>query len=316
MGNFTWDIKRELLSSPPENACCKIAACAAFLRTSGSITSSSDGLGLEIVSENDRIAEYFISQIEQIYGVRMVLKEAVPDPKTSKDRLTFSYKGDRAPQILQDTGIIRIEDGGFSINYGLSSYLVENECCALAYIKGAFLGGGSCTLPSNSGSKTGYHLEFVFSSAFIAEQFCMLLEDFQLIGKFVERGERWIVYIKSRDLISDFLSLIGAGNALRKLNNLTDERDESNNENRVNNCFVGNTDRTARASAEQVVAIQCIDKKIGISSLDEGLQQLAYARLQFPMESLRTLGEKLNLSKSCLNHRMRKLLEIYSKLEG
>lgn len=313
MGNFTWEIKRDLLTAP-ENACCKIAECAAYLRTSGSITSSAQGIGFEIVSENERIAEYFINLFESVYGIRFVLKDASVDPKRERDKLTFAYDGERASQVLQETGVLRRDEGGFAINFGLSPYLVENECCALAYVKGAFLGGGSCTIPSGNG-KTGYHLEFVFSSYVLAEDFCSLLASFELLARMVKRGDKSVVYLKSRDELSDFFSLIGAHSALKRLNFVTEAREESNNENRVNNCIVGNMDRTAQASAEQAIAISVMKERIGLESLDAPLRQLAEARVAYPMESLRQLADRLGVSKSCLNHRMRKLMELYHELE-
>ncbi len=314
MGNFTWEIKRELLGRLPENACCKIAACAAFLRTCGSVLLTSKGVGFEIVTENDRVAEYCISLLESVYGVRMLLKEAIPDPKRARDKLTFSYSGERAGQILQEVGVLQAEGGGFGLERGISPYLIENDCCALAFITGAFLGSGSCTLP-RGGSKTGYHLEFVFSSALIAEQFCNLLEGFELIAKVVERGDKSVVYLKSRDAISDFLSLVGAHIGLKKLISVSDAREESNNENRAVNCLVGNYDKTVRASAEQILAINAIDEKLGLDKIQPNLRNLALARREFPTESLQSLAEKLGVSKSCLSHRMRKLMEIYEGLE-
>jgi hypothetical protein len=313
MGSFTWEVKREMLS-PPQNTCCKIAQCAGYLRTNGSITSSAQGLGFEVVGENERIAEYFISLFESVFGVRLVLKDASIDPKRDRDKLTFSYSGEGALQILEKLGVLREEEGGIGLQLGIDASLVENECCTLSYIKGAFLGGGSCTIPSGE-SKTGYHLEFVFSSHLMASDFCELLAQFELLGKVAPRGEKWLVYLKSRDELSDFFSLMETDSALRRLNAVSDAREESNQENRVNNCFVGNCDRTARASAEQTVAIEKLEREVGLDSLEPSLKELAQMRLKYPMESLSKLADRMGLSKSCLSHRMRKLMEVSHELE-
>lgn len=301
MGSFTWEIKRGLLGEPPQKKCCKIAECAAYLRTNGTVSNGA----FELVSENERIAEYFVQLYDSAYGVRLDLKDAVTDPKRSRDKLTFYYGGDLAEKIISDAG---------ARGEGIPSAIAERECCAAAYIRGAFLGSGSCTIPGGNG-KTGYHLEFIFPNRFLAEEFCSLLASFELLAKLVKRGDRSVVYLKSRDELSDFFSLIGAQGALKRLNAVSGAREESNNENRVNNCFVGNTDRTAAASAEQTLAIVEIDRQIGLDSLDPPLRALARARLLYPMESLRSLGERLGESKSCLNHRMRKLMELYNQLE-
>ncbi len=314
MQNFTWEIKRELLNRPPEQTCCKIAACAAFLRTCGSVVYSKRGIGFEIVTENDLIAEYFISLIEGLYGVRLLLKEAVTDPKRARDKLTFSYTGERAAEILRDTGVLACEEGELSLVNGIQPRLIERDCCAISFTVGAFLGSGSCTLP-NSESKTGYHLEFVFSSGYVAEQFCEMLDGLEVIGRIVERGEKSIVYLKSKDALSDLFSLIGAQSALKKLINVTEAREESNYENRAMNCFIGNYDRTAKASADQIYAINQIDKRVGLDSLEMPLRLVAIARRENPTDSMQSLAERLNISKSCLSHRLRKITEIYNRLE-
>lgn len=304
MGSFTWDVKRGLLSSPPADLCCKIAECAAYLRTNGTVYAHS----FELVSENERIAEYFVQLFESAYLARLELKNAVTDPKRARDKLTFFYGGERAEDILRDAGVTGKEE--------IPAKIAERDCCAAAYIKGAFLGSGSCTIPSGNGSgKTGYHLEFVFSTLALAEDFCALLASFQLLAKLVKRGERAVVYLKSRDELSDFFSLIGAQSALKRLNAVSGAREESNQANRLSNCYASNTDRTASASALQTLAIAEIDRQIGLDSLDPPLRELAKARLNNPMESLCSLGKQLGETKSCLNHRMRKLMEIYNQLE-
>ena len=174
------------------------------------------------------------------------------------------------------------------------------------------MGGGSCTLPSqNSG---GYHLEIVFSEKKTAWDFCALLETFELIAKLVERKETYVVYIKSKEVISDFLSLVGAESALKKFAAFLDRRDESNRDNRARNCISGNADKTAIAAVKQIVAIRKIEEKTGFAELSEDLRALAKARLQYPTMSLKELAETLQTSKSCLNHRMRRLMEISEEL--
>ena len=122
------------------------------------------------------------------------------------------------------------------------------------------------------------------------------------------------VYIKSKEVISDFLSLVGAESALKKFAAFLDRRDESNRDNRARNCISGNADKTAIAAVKQIVAIRKIEEKTGFAELSEDLRALAKARLQYPTMSLKELAETLQTSKSCLNHRMRRLMEISEEL--
>jgi DNA-binding protein WhiA len=123
------------------------------------------------------------------------------------------------------------------------------------------------------------------------------------------------VYIKSKELISDFLSIIGVENCLRKFSSLVEKRDKANNDNRTKNCMAGNADKAAIAAVKQVVAIGKLKNSSGFSELSSELKVLAKARLDNPSMSLQELADKLGVSKSCLNHRMRKLMELAGELD-
>ncbi|MDE6274040.1 MAG: DNA-binding protein WhiA [Clostridiales bacterium] len=312
MANFTWEIKRELLSIPPNTEREQTAAVSAFLRTCGRAVAGAGGAGFEFSVEQERIAEYFAGIVEARFGVRTELKEAVYDPKRSRDKLTFRCVGQRAEEILEACGFYvgangQIADGGVI-------GLIHGDEETLTFIRCAFLGSGSCTLP-RSGSKTGYHLEVIFEDEGIAEETLELLERVEILARTVKRGEKFVVYSKSREAISDFLSLTGASSALKKLEQLTEAREESNRENRVGNCFSGNADRAAIASAKQILAITALKEKGILGRLEEPLYTLAMRRLKYPTQSLEELAAGLDISKSCCNHRMRKLMEIYKSEE-
>ncbi len=312
MANFTSEIKRELINIAPKTERTQIAAIAALLRTCGRVVATEYNVGFEFCVEQERIAEYFSGVVETCRGLRVELKAAVYDPKQSRDKLTFFCGGDRVIEVLEECGFFvgangQIADGGVV-------GLIRGEEEILPYIRCAFLGSGSCTLPK-SGSKTGYHLELIFEDEEIAEETLELLDSVDILVRTVKRGEKFVLYSKSRETISDFLSLVGAYTALRKLETLTEAREESNRENRVGNCFSGNADRTAIASAKQVLVINELKRKGILTSLDESLQKLAAHRLNNPTLSLEELAVELNVSKSCCNHRMRKLMEIYKSEE-
>ncbi len=251
--------------------------------------------GFSFTSEHENVAEYLLTLTEQLFGVRMTLFEAVRDPKHGRDKLTFAYHGPSA-------GDYAGEIAEHSPKSGLAA------CCAVSYLKGAFLGGGSCSVPR--GEKKGYHLEFVFREASDAEAFLESLDPLQLIGNVVVRGDTSVVYSKSRETICDFLSIVEADNALRSLEELTAIREESNNENRVLNCMAGNADRAALASLSQFQAFRKLQEAGGFSALTPALRAVAEARLAHPELSLQELAAVLGVSKSCLNHRIRKLMSL------
>ncbi len=114
----------------------------------------------------------------------------------------------------------------------------------------------------------------------------------------------------------DFLDLIGAHAALAKLDALSERRDERNQINRVANCLQKNYDKSILASVRQIQAIEQIDKIVGLAELDPVLRQTAQARIADKEASLKELAENLHISKSCLNHRLRKIENLAKELGG
>lgn len=297
MASFTSEIKRELLSSFPRKRDNAVAEIAAFLNTACSVAPHGE---VVFVSENERIAEYFL-RLTDALNVKMELGDAVCDPKRKRDKLTFYCAGEDASKLLSA-----------AFPKSAMTHFAEDRGRAVSYLRAAFLGGGSCTLPQGE-AKTGYHLEFVFSTAQSAESFSDLLTSLDLLSKLVVRGEKHVVYCKSREIISDFLSTVDAKGALRRLEAVSSEREESNHFNRVSNCYAGNADKSAIASASQIVALRRMQADGLFATLPDALIETARERMQNPADSLSELAGKLGVSKSCLNHRLRKLMALYDK---
>lgn len=315
MLNFTEEIKNEITSMPLEDRCCKLALVSAFIRTSGSVISKNGDYGFEIVTENESTAEYVSDILESAFNLHLTVSGAKFDVMSGRDKLTFECVGERAFKLLSELGIIVEDKNGKMLNLGIDESLVEKDCCKLAYVKGAFLGGGSCTLPEEgSYSRTGYHFEIVFNNKITASDFCDLLCDFEILAKLVTRKDSAVVYVKSKEVISDVLHVISANNCLEKLNKIVELKDKTNNANRVNNCSVSNIDKTVTASVNQVRAIEIISGTVGLQSLDKMLFDVAEARLADKNASMQELAERLKISKSCINHRMRKILELAKSL--
>ena len=287
----------------------KKAALSAFLRTSGILGVRDGAPAFFIVSETEKVAAYFTTVFEEVFGETLTTTHASVNRLSGRGKLVLEYLGDRTVEILKTLRLIA-KNG--EIRTGISSLLLPDEEAELAYIKGAFLGGGSCTLPTE-GKGTGYHLEIVFPDKKTANDFCGLIAEQELIAHVVERGGSAVAYIKSKELISDFLSVIGAESSLKKFASFLEKRDESNRSNRAANCFSGNADKTATAAVKQVLAIRAFKKTKDFKSLSSELKELAELRLENPTLSLQELADKLQVSKSCLNHRMRRLLLLAEK---
>lgn len=310
--SFTTDIKKEIVNRRGVFSADKGAqkACfSAFVRTSGAIGVKEGVLTFFLVSETEYVAEYFTRLFSEIFGLELSVTHATMDRLRGRDKLVLECPQRFSSRVLSELAFLK--RGSFEIRDGILPSLIKTEEEKIGYIQGAFLGGGSCILPVKSG--TGYHLEIVFSEKKTACDFCRLLADFELLAKLVERKEDFVVYIKSKEAISDFLAVMGAENALKRFTVFLDKRDEANRDNRARNCIAGNADKTAIAAVKQVVAIKKLKEETNFKGLSEELKELAKARLCYPEKSLRELAELLGESKSCLNHRMRKLIELAEK---
>ena len=315
MATFTEEIKNEIIKKPIADDCCKIAFLSAFLRTSGSIISVNGNCGFEIVTENEGTAEFICDLVESVFGLQMTVSDAKLDVLSGRDKLKFECVGERTLQALEKLGIVKIHPDGVALTFGIGEEIVKSECCRVAYIKGAFLGGGSCTLPDEQTySRTGYHFEVVFSNRLTAGDYCELLCDFEILAKMVARKDSAVVYVKSKEVISDLLHAMQAEGCLKKLNRVVESKDKSNNENRVNNCSVSNIDKALTASVVQIKAIEVIAQTIGLKSLNANLFEVAEARLADRNASMQELANRLNITKSCINHRMKKITDIASTL--
>ena len=316
--NFTSDIKKEIIAKrfafvgeKEEQTIAKKSALSAFIRTSGTVGFTDGKPTFFIVSESEKISEFFASLFFEVFGVELSVASAIKDRLNGRDKLLLHCPVADGERVLKELGILRKKADGFKD--WIEHSLVDCEQARIAYIKGAFLGGGSCSIPREGGA-SGYHLEFVFSDGGLADDFCALLGDFELLAKTLERKESFVVYIKSKEAISDFLSVLSTETALKKFTAFLEKRDEANHNNRTANCYAGNADKTVRAAVKQVMAIKALKESGFFSDLSEELKELALVRLDNPSMSLKELAEFLKISKSCLNHRMRKLMAQAEKL--
>lgn len=312
--SFSSKTKNELSRILMENNCCALAELAALIRMSGSI--QINGLGrvsLKFSTENAAIARRIFSLLKTLYNASTeVMVRRNKQLKKNNNYLMIVSDSDEAEKILMDTGVLKKDNRQqYVINYGITKSLVSNRCCKRAYIRGAFLGGGSISNPEKT-----YHLEFVTHSQQHSKDLSKLINSFELNSKIVLRKESYVVYLKEGEQIVDLLNIIEAHSALLKLEDIRILKEVRNNVNRIVNCETANLEKTINASLRQIHNIEYIDKTIGIDKLPENLVGIAQLRLMHRDASLKELGKMLNppIGKSGVNHRLRKLEEIADQL--
>jgi len=184
---------------------------------------------------------------------------------------------------------------------------VEEDCCRLSLFRGAFLAGGSVTDP-----KKGYHLELATSHYHVGRELPVLLREAGFEAKEVRRKSNYVAYFKHSEHIEDFLTAIGAPVSAMELMNSKLERDLRGSVNRRVNCDSANLDKTVAAAQRQCAAIRRLEREGRLGGLSEALRETARLRLESPELTLAQLAGQFDppISKSALNHRLRKLTEL------
>ena len=299
--SFSTDVKKEIIHAPDEARHCGIAELAALLNTCAHPSASDGGFGIRFRA--DAIAtSRLVALLDTLFRAHCVCEDA------SAGRRMAAYHvagAESAREILWATGLL--DKQSLALSRRIDPLIVNRMCCKRAYIRGAFLGGGSV-----SGPEKGYHLEFVTTDAAYAAQLANELHSFELAPKLVVRKGYDIVYFKKGEEISDVLKIIGANMAVMQFENLRVTKDMDNTINRVANCLAVNADKTVLAAVKQVEDIQLIRAVTGLQALPQTLLEIAEIRLNHPEISLKEIGEMLNppIGKSGVNHRLRRIASI------
>ena len=197
----------------------------------------------------------------------------------------------------------------------ISSNYLEEDSDKIAFLRGTFLANGSISDPSTS----GYHLEYVFHKQDDARMINNILKSFQFDSKLIKRSNRYMVYIKSAEEISDILKLLGAVNSLFYFEDIRIYRDHKNMVNRLNNCEIANQEKSITTGMKQVEEIMYLKENDLLSLLDDNCQIIAEYRLKYPESSYTELSEIISLEtdykigKSGINHNFIKIKNLVNK---
>ena len=291
-----------------------IAELSAIMKVGGTIGFSGQGLNFKITTENPASARMIFTLLKEHFNIhsKLMVKKSTSLKKNNVYMVVIDEKmGVR--QLLKDTYILKESDGVINLDYGISEEVVNDEETKKAYIRGAFLGGGSISNPEKN-----YHLEFVTHSEEYALSLSKLINSFGLKSKVIQRKNSYIVYIKEGEQIVDILNIMGAHTSLLELENIRIMKEMRNNVNRLVNCETANLSKTVNAAVRQVESIKLIQSEIGLKRLPKNLREIAELRLSYPDESLKELGEMLDppVGKSGVYHRLRKIEKIASELKS
>ncbi|MBO7187703.1 MAG: DNA-binding protein WhiA [Clostridia bacterium] len=318
--NFSGFVKNEIIEKGVSGKCCKKAFLAGFIRSSGSIIENDGEYGFMCETDIENAVGYALRLVKELYSFSNFNTYSYTDKLNKKDRLVIEAFGQNAIDILFDLGILTKDDTdgeeGFALRLKSNKELLSKQCCVRSFIKGMFVGGGQVTLPNeNEKTATGYHLEVVFSHKVPAGEFAGHLASNNLFAKTISRKKQTVVYLKSAEEIKDFLALINVPKSVLKITDTMIVKQLSNNINRQKNCDLANVNKQIIANEKYLYAIEIIESTIGLSALSDDLIKTAEYKKEYFEDTLSELAQRLSITKSCLNHRLRKILSIAEELK-
>lgn len=309
--SFIDEVRQELLGKPIKDQHCKIAFLAGLTRGAGVLFEKDGEVGLDVKVPTEECALTVTMLLKSLFNYDVREVSVTENSLSKKDKFVITIYGKGAVNIFKTLGILQDDGEELKVNFHIYNEVNALECCLRSFMKGLFLATGNCTIPTGKkNTHTGYHLELSFSHASPAQATANKFYKIGIKPKFLNRKGNILLYVKSAEEIKDFFAFIQSPKAVLKITDLMINREISNNSNRQKNCDLGNLNRQVEAVSKQLEAIKKIERSIGLDALKPDLKEVAIFRKQNPESSLTELAEILNVSKSCLNHRLRKIVEI------
>ena len=308
MPSFATEVKNELARLSYEEPCCREAELAALLRMGATLTiGAGHTFGLNFTSKNAAVARKVL-QLLKSEGEN--LRTEITVRRSRQLNKNNSYTVRAVPSVKVNELFTRI---GFlhedSLNMENDRGILKKQCCRIAYLRGAFQGGGSVNRP-----EAAYHLELVTGSFELGNLLYDLLRRMGFPAGFVDRKDSYIVYLKEGDAVIDFLGMVEADEAVESFEVARNVKEVREQVNRLVNCETANLQKAVDAAGRQLDIIRRLDAAGQLKELPPKVRAAAKARLENPDATLQELAEMLGISKSGMNHRMRKLKDLAATL--
>lgn len=300
--SFSAGAKLEICKNIPQKHCCALAQCFGVLLFCNTFTAES----IRIITESREFARNLPKLFKRAFNLSF---DILPDCDTT-GKLNFQFTDVEKIRLIMDAF-------GFDTKQTLSLHInlpvIEEECCKAAFLRGAFLSGGSVTDPEK-----GYHFELATTHHSVAREGYILLQEVMgFAPKAAKRGGGQVLYLKRSDQISDCLIYLGAPIAAMGIMEAKMEKELNNKVNRRCNCDDANTSKVVEAAQEQLAALRNLRRRGMYEHLPQKLLQAALAREAHPEASLTELAALMEppISKPAMNHRLKKLVEMAQEEE-
>ena len=295
--SFSSAARTEICRELPHSHCCALAECFGILLFCNSFQDS----GIKIITESREFACILPKLFKKAFDLDFDSYPSLAAP----GKLVFQiWEKEKLSKVMEAFGFSPGDTLALHVNYPV----VEEACCKVSFLRGAFLAGGSVTDPGK-----GYHLELATTHHSVArETEPIIREVMDFAPKTALRGGAQVLYLKQSEQISDFLTCLGAPVAAMGIMEARLEKELNNKVNRRCNCDDANTSKVVEAAQEQLAVIRVLRERGILEGLPEKLKQAALAREQNPSGSLTELAAMMEppITKPAMNNRMKKLAAI------
>ena len=293
--SFSAQVKQELCRAPLSRTCCARAEAYGVLLYAQAFSP----LEVRIVTQSPGLK----ARLPLLFKKAFRLDFDVLPPAGEGKGVFLIRDGDKLRRIFAAFGCDMDTAVALHVNFGV----LEEQHCRLAFLRGAFLAGGSVTDPAKR-----YHLELTTSHYSVSRETPALMQEAGFCVKTAARGASYVLYFKRSDHIEDFLTALGAPVAAMEVMNAKLEKDLLGSVNRRVNCDAANVDKAVAAAQGQIAAIRRLEERGALAALPDKLQEAARLRVDNPELTLSQLAAMCDppVTKSCFNHRLRKLTEL------
>ncbi len=304
--SFSSETKRELCRAklkPPELAWAEAYGLLLFAKK---FSSKEIYFRTESADAANRFADVITTQTGAVVEISKTL--------SAKGSESIKYKVSIVSENDCEKVFFECGHSASDLNLKINRANIGFEVCMGAFLRGAFLTCGNVSSP-----ETEYRLEFCVRHKVLSEELCRFIEEAgetvigrRITPKISVRRGTYIVYIKDSEDISDLLTMMGAGGASMTIMQVKIMRNAENNRIRAINSQLANTDKALSAAARQIKAIEILRSDGKLGELSDELREAAEMREKYPLISLKELCTHFDkpISKSGLNHRLNKLIEL------
>ena len=306
--SFNSDVKEELARVEPTCTHCERALLAALIRIEGTLfISGQERYRLEVVTDAPSVARLSWKLLHETYNLKTELTTRRSVLHKTPNYLINVPAQDGLVEALRDMGILGVS----GLQFGVAESLVAKQCCASAYLRGAFLGSGFVSDPRGD-----FHFEITVESREMADDLVRIMESKGIHARVMPRRSSFVVYIKSGEAILEFLAFAGAHQSALILENARVVKSVRNEVNRQTNAEMANQKKAVTASIDQIYAMRTVIETYGVEKLPPALQEIVRLRVAYPDATLKELGERAYppLSKSAVYHRIRRIEQMAREL--